>query len=177
MVLSFKEATESFSVLAELKDSGQCRIDDPINITVSILPEKEMFKVKGSISFTVRLACGRCLTDVAFCLSRRFTLRYSRQIPADVHRNDGTEVEVTADSIGLIYFQGDEIDLRHTIQEQVVMALPFRPLCREGCKGLCPRCGTDLNQERCACRVDHSDSPFEVLQQRHWPGNEQDRGS
>jgi uncharacterized protein len=64
---------------------------------------------------------------------------------------DAEEIELTADDLGLISFEGDEIDLVDGIQEQVIMALPFKPLCREGCRGLCPQCGADLNLGDCAC--------------------------
>jgi uncharacterized protein len=53
--------------------------------------------------------------------------------------------------MGLIPFAGEEIDLREVVQEQVIMAMPLRPLCDEACRGLCQNCGADLNEGSCAC--------------------------
>ena len=47
---------------------------------------------------------------------------------------------------------GDEyIDLGEEIRQELVMANPARILCREDCKGICPKCGANLNLETCKC--------------------------
>jgi uncharacterized protein len=61
------------------------------------------------------------------------------------------ERELTENEVGLIPFEGDTIDLHDAIEQELVMALPLHPLCREECAGLCPVCGVDLNRQRCAC--------------------------
>jgi uncharacterized protein len=102
-------------------------------------------------------------------------LRYSREIPQDLHGGDPQEVELTADRIGLVFFRGDEIDFKDAVQEQVVLALPYKPLCRETCRGLCPRCGADLNTETCSCTSEPAASPFAVLKKNQWRSGAQDR--
>lgn len=66
----------------------------------------------------------------------------------------------------MIPFEGDSIDLREGLGEQVIMGLPFKPLCDPGCKGLCSRCGADLNRESCSCDAVSSESPFAAL--KNW---------
>jgi uncharacterized protein len=73
------------------------------------------------------------------------------------------EVELRVEDIGLIYFRGEEINLRDGIQEQVVMAFPLRFLCTEACKGLCTQCGADLNQGDCGCKVEPTTNKFAAL--------------
>ena len=46
---------------------------------------------------------------------------------------------------------GDELDLGPMVHDAVVLELPLAPLCRPDCAGLCLQCGTDLNEQRCAC--------------------------
>jgi len=48
-------------------------------------------------------------------------------------------------------FSGDEIDLAPLVRDAVLLNLPAAPLCGEGCLGLCPSCGIDLNRESCDC--------------------------
>ncbi|HLG66399.1 MAG TPA: DUF177 domain-containing protein [Acidimicrobiales bacterium] len=45
----------------------------------------------------------------------------------------------------------DELDLRPMVRDAVALELPMAPLCQEGCRGLCPSCGADLNVETCDC--------------------------
>jgi uncharacterized protein len=47
---------------------------------------------------------------------------------------------------------GDEIDLEPLARDAVLLGLPLAPLCREECRGLCPVCGTDLNESPCTCQ-------------------------
>jgi len=73
------------------------------------------------------------------------------------------DLAAAAEDAGLIGFRGEEIDLTEGIQEQLVLGLPMRPLCREDCKGLCAACGADLNVDECNCRQQHPASPFAAL--------------
>jgi uncharacterized protein len=52
---------------------------------------------------------------------------------------------------------GPEIDLTQAVVDQVVLALPLQPRCRDACKGLCPCCGYDLNLGQCGCADDQGD--------------------
>ena len=63
------------------------------------------------------------------------------------------------EDIGLAYYEGEEIDLTPLVHEQALLALPTRPLCTEGCRGLCPRCGTNLNAGPCGCPAGPRDGP------------------
>ena len=49
------------------------------------------------------------------------------------------------------YYEGDRLDLGEVIREQVLLGLPLKPLCREDCQGLCPRCGKNRNAGPCGC--------------------------
>jgi len=54
-------------------------------------------------------------------------------------------------------------DLTDMVRQELLLALPMKPLCSEECKGLCPRCGVNLNIETCDCRVKGMDSRWEGL--------------
>ena len=60
------------------------------------------------------------------------------------------------------------IDLTEEIREDIILALPFKPLCRPDCSGICPVCGRDLNQGTCECTRDRSDSPFDQLNSKDY---------
>lgn len=56
------------------------------------------------------------------------------------------------------------IDLTESVREDIIIALPLKPLCREECKGLCPRCGRDRNLERCSCPPPGGDARWGALE-------------
>jgi hypothetical protein len=61
------------------------------------------------------------------------------------------------------FYTGETVNLESILREQVLLTLPLKPLCAETCKGLCPGCGTDLNQETCQCPAEESTSPLAIL--------------
>jgi uncharacterized protein len=73
--------------------------------------------------------------------------------------------EVAADELDMDFYTGDELDIQTLINEQIVLALPMKPLCREECRGLCPECGTNFNIASCECRPAWVDPRLAVLDQ------------
>lgn len=53
--------------------------------------------------------------------------------------------------LDLFGYDGENIDLEPLFREQFVLAIPYAPLCREDCQGLCSQCGIDLNTGKCTC--------------------------
>ena len=50
-----------------------------------------------------------------------------------------------------MFFEGGELDLGAELRDEILLAMPISPLCREGCKGLCPVCGGNRNNLACDC--------------------------
>jgi uncharacterized protein len=96
-------------------------------------------------SFTGR--CGRCLEDYGFTLDHRFAF----VLTPDPAKSERGAEELRRDDLGLSYYSTDEINLAPLVAEQVMLALPTRPLCAEDCRGLCGGCGVNLNRESCRC--------------------------
>ncbi len=161
--LAFEEQPDRFASVKELMETGECRFVAPVDIALQVTPVPDMIRVEGGFNTTIRQACVRCMERFDSTLESHFTLDYSKAIPDDVHRNDGNSVELTAQQIGMIHYQGDEIDFTDAIQEQIVMAIPYHPLCSDACKGLCAQCGQNLNIGDCRCSGQDTDGPFDVL--------------
>jgi uncharacterized metal-binding protein YceD (DUF177 family) len=60
-------------------------------------------------------------------------------------------LELAEDDLDVFPYTGDVVDLEPLIREQFVLAIPFAPLCKEDCLGLCPQCGADKNVAPCSC--------------------------
>ena len=114
-----------------------------------------LFLVTGTLEFECKTFCARCLKPVSIQLSVPFEERFARE---DTVQGDE---EIYA-------YTGGEINTDRALSEAAFMALPMRVLCREDCKGLCPVCGADQNENECGCPMD-SDNAFSVLKQLDLP--------
>lgn len=89
--------------------------------------------VTGTATVQVQGECARCLTEIEEDTS--FNLQ-------ELFFHPGREVE---DDERLI--EDESVDLEGPLRDAVVLELPFTPLCREDCLGLCPDCGANLNDD------------------------------
>jgi uncharacterized protein len=163
LTLEFEEKPEVFPVLFEMTNQGECNFLAPIKTALRAIRIDDMIDVKGTINTLVRLPCGRCLKEYETPLKSQFDLTYVNRLPDFQEDEQADEVEISAVEMGLIYFEGEDINLQDRIQEQVIMALPARALCSENCKGLCTDCGKDLNAGDCGCNRQPPDNRFAAL--------------
>ncbi len=104
-------------------------------------------RLVGDFSTSLELNCARCLDVVIRDIGKGFDLLYRPQ-GSDAGRDELTVTQAEAD-IG--YYKGDGLLLEDVLREQVLLAVPIKVVCSEQCKGLCPRCGRNLNHEGCTC--------------------------
>ncbi|GBC63500.1 hypothetical protein DENIS_4494 [Desulfonema ishimotonii] len=162
--LEFEKDADNFPILTDMGQTEGTIFAEPVRVQVQVRQQADMTEVRGDVETVARLACRRCLREFSVPLRRWFTLYFTRTLPESAENApEKGDVELTAEETGLIQFQGKEIDLRDAIQEQLVMALPAWPLCSADCKGLCPKCGADLNQGDCGCDRQDETSPFAAL--------------
>jgi uncharacterized protein len=107
------------------------------------------------------LQCARCLEPVKQEVTRDFELLY-RPLGADAGRD---ELSVTDAEAEIGYYQGDGLLLEDVLREQVLLALPLKVTCGPDCKGLCPQCGKNLNQEQCSCSTAVEDPRWAALKE------------
>ena len=161
--LRFEEEPLEFPVLAEMLHHGECEFLAPIKTSLRAVRIADRVEVEGDVRTAVGLPCARCLKVFKTDLKSHFTLTYTTRLEEVQTAADQDEVELHLEEINRIYFQGETINLRDAIQEQVIMAFPIRALCSEACRGLCPQCGADLNKGDCGCSRHLSISKFAEL--------------
>ncbi|UCD81113.1 MAG: DUF177 domain-containing protein [Desulfobacterales bacterium] len=161
--LQFEETPQDFPVLAEMINQGECEFSAPIKTSLRVIRIADRVEVEGDVRTAVRLPCGRCLKSFETSLKSHFALTYTTRREEVEGMTEQDEVELHPEQINRIYFQGETINLRDAIQEQVIMAFPLRALCSETCRGLCPQCGADLNAVDCGCSRRLSGSKFAAL--------------
>jgi uncharacterized protein len=110
----------------------------------------------GTFKGELTVACSRCVEPVKLPIDERLMVTFmpKNEMPADDDEAPVGEAEgpeVPAEDLDLFPYDGDFVDLEALFREQFVLAVPYAPLCREDCKGLCPQCGIDRNSATCAC--------------------------
>lgn len=157
--LSADEEVVDYPTLAALQESGQCAFVAPLRLHLSVAREYDHIRAQGRVETRARLVCSRCLTEYETDIVSSFTIFYIRS--AGVSQDE--EVELAEQDLISVAFEGDEIDFADEIAEQVLMEIPYKPLCREECKGLCPNCGADLNTTECGCSRTEANLKFGAL--------------
>jgi DUF177 domain-containing protein len=100
------------------------------------------FLMRAGLAYEQTLACQRCLGSVTEPVEDEIELLLVRH----ERGADEEERELEDEDLGVMVIDGDEVDLRPLLVEQMQLNVPMRPLCREECAGLCPSCGADLNR-------------------------------
>ena len=163
-VENLKERAEPFSHSyapgeVELGDEG-ARLVAPAEVEGSASRKGEEVRVRGAIRTEVELLCDRCLAPSRAPLEVEFDARF---IPQSAAAGESDNVELLAEDLGLAAYEGDSVDVDELVREQILLALPSRNLCREDCKGLCPKCGADLNAGDCSCEQGETDPRWAAL--------------
>jgi len=158
-----EESPEVFPILKDLEKTGECKFISPIKLSVEVKAIGQIYRMSGSFNTDVQLYCSRCLSEFEQPLYEVFDMAFAHSISDTTDEGDFQDKELTAEEIGMTYFDGEEIDLKDALQQQLIMSLSQRPLCKEACKGLCQQCGADLNDGDCRCSDDQTNSRFEIL--------------
>jgi uncharacterized protein len=125
----------------------------------------------GRVKGWVEVACSRCVGPVKIPVDEAVKVTFMPRhelagLADEGEAEPATEAEegpeVAAEDLDVFPYDGEKIDLQPLIREQLVLAVPFAPLCREDCAGLCPQCGIDRNTQTCTCEKP-LDPRFEAL--------------
>lgn len=108
----------------------------------------------GTFKGFVQVACSRCVTEVKLEIDDRVHITFlpKAEMPEDDDAEAGEDgAELAEDDLDVFPYEGEWVDLEPLFREKFVLTVPYAPLCREDCKGLCPQCGIDRNSGTCAC--------------------------
>lgn len=110
---------------------------EPVRVYGTYFAQSDGIIVQGGLRTVARLVCSRCLRSFLRPLEFEFGEEYY-QGPPD-HEKEGYP------------FEGDWIDLDEMVENNILLNLPLKKLCRPDCPGLCPVCGKDLSLGGCDC--------------------------
>lgn len=129
----------------------------PASALVDAWGEGDYAAVTGRLACELEMVCSRCLAAFKQPLDVRFAEFFA------LVRGDGGEEGDPGDGRMIHAVKEDVIDLDPYLKENVAVAVPAFPLCREDCRGLCPACGADRNEGDCGCRAERIDPRWGAL--------------
>ena len=109
---------------------------------------------RGKVQAVVSLTCSRCLAPFRLSLE---TPCHRIFRPGPLGKPE-SEHELIEEDVALTPFDGGTVDLGEMALEQIILAVPLKPLCRDMCRGICPRCGADRNTQPCDCPEEGQES-------------------
>jgi len=131
----------------------ECRVPAHVGMT-QYRTGRDLF-FDGRLETSLVGRCARCLEEYDLPVSTEF--RYLLAPRGDqVVGSAGEDVEISI-------YEGEEVDLAPLIFERILLSLPTMPLCKEECRGLCPRCGINLNESECHCPASDGDPRMAIF--------------
>jgi len=131
-------------------DSADYGIDgiafrEPMNVKLAIQKVNEEYYCQGDAVVKVEVECSRCL--------EMFNLELAGELNFVIKTERGKPVLSSDANEEVIYVKSHEpvVELNEPIRQALLLSLPIKPICFPECKGLCPNCGVNLNEENCSC--------------------------
>ena len=118
------------SLLPEQLDfeASGIKYNGKINISSDVKKDMQVLSARTHLSATAEFTCSRCLQEFSQAIEKDFDTQY----PLDGQQRF--------------------IDITQDIREEMILGYPFKFLCKSDCRGLCPKCGQDLNNNKCNCQ-------------------------
>lgn len=119
-------------------DAGEIEIESLAGVVKVIRLEETIF-YQGGFRATVKLNCNRCLEDFESVIDFESTREF------EINRQEQNEEDLYVDK----YFN---IDITEPVREDLILAIPMQTICEVECKGICQKCGQNLNIKECNCK-------------------------
>ena len=157
--LSWEEDQDSLVAYVGRLSAVDFKFETPLQAEATIRKMGKSYLIRGDVQTRLGLRCVRCLKEFDYPLSSSFDLSLHpvKESPGD------EEVELGEEDLKSSFFEGGEILLSEIACEQIFLEVPYKPLCVEDCKGLCPKCGRDLNLSPCDCAKEDWEKGFSAL--------------
>ena len=132
---------------------GHGHLVGKIELKATIDRRDKDLNLKADISSMAELICDRCLSTFQHKIAAKFNSYFSNKL---------SRLE---DDIKPLHLNTPTINLSEDIRSAFVLTLPIKILCTESCKGLCPLCGANWNEESCSCHQKDTDPRWDKLKE------------
>lgn len=138
--------------LSDTEIDGGKPFQSPVQVTGQASSHTEGVSLAVTASFDFCVPCDRCAAPI----KSRKEYHFAHELVLELHHEDHADY---------ILVENYELDLDELVRADILLELPTKNLCTPDCKGLCPKCGTNLNSGSCECDTHQIDSRLEILKQ------------
>mgnify|MGYP000894070575 CR=1 FL=1 len=146
--------------IKDMDDIG-LKILETVHFSGTLFKSDEDIRMLANVKTCLEMECTRCLALFPYKINSDVELFY-RPYRACCDRQ-----EHTLEELGVLHYSDNTIDITSVSRDTVILEIPMRVLCNEDCKGLCVKCGQNLNLKDCGCQVEEQvSSPFQEFFQK-----------
>lgn len=124
---------------------------EPITVTGYVKNMAGYMVLSADVKVTYHTMCARCAEPVSSILEISF------------EKDIASSGEVSEDNDDYIIIEDKKLDLLPPVEEEIMLEMPSRTLCKEDCLGLCQKCGKNLNEGDCSCEKKEVDPRLAIL--------------
>ena len=126
--------------------SGDIRIDPHIEGKVDLFRSNEDVLLLGTVVGSMNLICSRCISEFTIVKEVNLDLKFRVGGVESESRQGADQQEQD-----VMFLESAELDPAEIILQELLLEIPMKPLCREDCAGLCPKCGALKGSPECKC--------------------------
>ena len=130
--------------MSDIELYGERIFPDPVRVTGEVRNRAGLVTVEADVYAVGRASCARCLEPAEFVCD----------IPLDLTVTENAE---NAELEDYVYVEGDMLDLHGVVRDELILSCDMVILCQPDCRGLCSRCGKNLNAGDCDCAAQEVD--------------------
>lgn len=153
--VEFEQPLSELNKALERGGAGDYECREPVRVGLSHYRSGTDLFFDGAIESTIVGQCARCLEDYSFSSATDFHFLVTP-------RGDGDGTD-DAEDVELTVYEGEEVDLGPLVCERILLSLPTTPFCKEDCRGICSRCGSNLNENQCECPAGEGDPRMAIF--------------
>ncbi len=138
--------------LTNVQQNGTYLFSKPVNIDITAYNRAGLVILEADVNCRYNFKCDRC----AVLSDRSFAHKFRHILVSELSEESGDDYIEAPDY---------KLDTDALLRDDILLELPSKFLCKESCKGLCPKCGKNLNEGSCNCDMHEPDSRMAVLKQ------------
>ena len=130
--------------------SGVYPLKKPVEIIGTVSNKASLVELDARINYVFEAPCDRCGVDTA----EKYTLNIQKSLAPSIEGEESDSILLTPDM---------KLDLDELVYSEVIVSLTMKHLCKDDCKGICAKCGKNLNEGRCDCPEKEIDPRLSAL--------------
>ncbi len=136
--------------LSTVEYSGVYPLKKPVVLDGAVFNKASLVRLEAKILYEFDAPCDRCGADTA----REHTVTLEKSLAVAIEGEESDTILLVPDM---------KLDLDELVYSEVLVSLPMKHLCHTDCRGICPKCGSNLNDGKCDCPEKEIDPRLAVL--------------